>query len=629
MPTHKIRVRRGLKSELDQIYLSEGELGYTTDTGEVWIGSGIENILCGSALVDTIANRPPAGISGRIFEATDQGLTYIDNGAFWRIVGLVSLDETPDGTIYGKVRLTELDSGRLKQIRALSGNVAISGDEIYQHLSDHDKHREIDDTNVDTEKLWSSSKIDSFKADKVFAAVQNNIATLNSSGNLIDSGLKKNDTGIGTQDLWSANKIQNEIEAHASGLSWQNPVIVFKMISDANQEESPPQNPEIGDAYVVFNWGSPYINNEIREWNGVVWNLIAMLTSGTRVIFKASGCSGSFSGNENKIGEYNGTEWIFNSPIEGWATLVVGDGSVHENSGYTYSSSNWLQFTGAGQITAGIGIIKDGNRFDINLGAGIKELPTDEIGLDLQQSQGLKLTSTDAEGQLAIDYDDSTLGIVNSKLSVKNNGIGENEINNTALSDGLTGGSGQPIMVDIGLGLQIISNQVSPKHRTNGALIVDSSGVGLNVDGTGLVIVNNILQMNIIDGGAFLQEEPTIWYSVWSVGATNSYWDNEVNALWGGTYFYNDSPTNYTITPAYSWNIDYRPTKMRITYLGNTVTALVLMDTVYNVIQIINGPISSGQGLDLTISEDIGFIRIETGGSNSLYNIEFNTELPS
>ncbi|ACL75455.1 hypothetical protein [Ruminiclostridium cellulolyticum] len=40
-----ICIRRGTKSELKEIVLQEGELGFTTDTHELYIGSDCGNLL--------------------------------------------------------------------------------------------------------------------------------------------------------------------------------------------------------------------------------------------------------------------------------------------------------------------------------------------------------------------------------------------------------------------------------------------------------------------------------------------------------------------------------------------------------------------------------------------------------
>ena len=50
------------------------------------------------------------------------------------------------------------------------------------------------------------------KADKVSGATAGNLAGLDASGNLTDSGLKKDDTITTDSNLWSAQKIQNELD---------------------------------------------------------------------------------------------------------------------------------------------------------------------------------------------------------------------------------------------------------------------------------------------------------------------------------------------------------------------------------------------------------------------------------
>jgi len=78
-------------------------------------------------------------------------------------------------------------------------------------------------------------------------------------------------------------------------------------------------------------------------------------------------------------------------------------------TGYVYSGTAWTIFTGTGQIAAGVGLSKTGNQMDINLGAGIAQLPTDEVGIDLANptSGGLRLRlagvdSTDTAAQLTL-----------------------------------------------------------------------------------------------------------------------------------------------------------------------------------------------------------------------------------
>ena len=94
------------------------------------------------------------------------------------------------------------------------------------------------------------------------------------------------------------------------------------------------------------------------------------------------------------------------------------------SAGWTFNGTTWVQFTGAGQITAGVGLKKTGNVIDVNLGAGIAQLPTDEVGIDVLSTGGLFLTadgttsSTDTDAQLAIKLDGSTLVVGPNGLKV-------------------------------------------------------------------------------------------------------------------------------------------------------------------------------------------------------------------
>ena len=73
------------------------------------------------------------------------------------------------------------------------------------------------------------------------------------------------------------------------------------------------------------------------------------------------------------------------------------------------------QFSGAGQIEAGAGIKKNGNELFLSFGAGVVELPSDEIGLDLASDSGMMLStdgataSTDTAATLQLKLDGATL----------------------------------------------------------------------------------------------------------------------------------------------------------------------------------------------------------------------------
>ncbi len=83
------------------------------------------------------------------------------------------------------------------------------------------------------------------------------------------------------------------------------------------------------------------------------------------------------------------------------AAVFVEQGTVYADTGWTqtfvvntidFDQISFTQFNGAAGITAGIGLTKTGNTLDISLGAGIAQLPTDEVGIDVYATGGLMTT---------------------------------------------------------------------------------------------------------------------------------------------------------------------------------------------------------------------------------------------
>lgn len=84
----------------------------------------------------------------------------------------------------------------------------------------------------------------------------------------------------------------------------------------------------------------------------------------------------------------------------------VQSGTIYGDTGWTCTSDSSLtlgstaisfaQFNGASGVTAGVGLIKTGNTLSVGLGAGLAQLPTSEVGIDLYTNgngSGLLLTT--------------------------------------------------------------------------------------------------------------------------------------------------------------------------------------------------------------------------------------------
>ena len=220
-----VKIKRGLKINLPT--LVTGELGFCTDTKEVYIGDGAANALVGRAMMGTYASRPNAAVAGRFYyvnSGTNLGYVYLDDGVAWQRANVISLadltgnlDNVADGTTYGKVKATELTSGQVSRIS--DGTNAVTAAQAQTHINDITKHRLI------------------------------------------------NDVGTTITDLWSAQKITNEIELAKHNIEPQ------ASVKDQNLA-TPPGSPVVGDRYIVA--ATPtgaWIThtNHIAEWDGAAW----------------------------------------------------------------------------------------------------------------------------------------------------------------------------------------------------------------------------------------------------------------------------------------------------------------------------------------------------------------------
>ena len=221
-----------------------------------------------------------------------------------------------------------------------------------------------------------------------------------------------------------------------------------------------------------------YVDNLVAgmTWEAPVGNIVAdvtardalSLTAGARVYVAA----------DNKIYTYNGT--VFD------AGEVVADGGAFFNSstdtGYVYNGVDLVPFSGGGALVAGNGLLMTGNQLDVNFGAGITMLPSDEVGVHIHNYTGSALgfalaadggrvatESAAVSGDLLkLFLDGSSLIQSGTGLKVAANGITEVEFNSSALATnaGLTGGSGTKLAVNAdGTTLELSTNVLQIKDN--------------------------------------------------------------------------------------------------------------------------------------------------------------------
>lgn len=176
---------------------------------------------------------------------------------------------------------------------------------------------------------------------------------------------------------------------------------------------------------------------------------------------------------DDDIVQYDGTQFVvaFDMSAQGANSAGTFTTNLADGNFWRYSGSAWTSFDGVSAIVAGIGLVRNGNTFDVNMGAGISQLPTDEVGIDLFVNRGLMLTidgttsTTDAEAQLAV-YTEAAGGLdfgVGGGLQVAAEGITAAMLGAVA-SNGLQGGEG--------VALSVLASDSS--------ITVDATGVKVN-----------------------------------------------------------------------------------------------------------------------------------------------------
>jgi hypothetical protein len=215
------------------------------------------------------------------------------------------------------------------------------------------------------------------------------------------------------------------------------------------------------------------------------------------------------------------TAYSFTIPTANKAIYVNEPTSHHSGHQYNFNGTSWVEFGGLDAITSGIGLLLTGNTLSVNMGAGIVQLPSDEVGVDVHADGGLMTTvdnsssSTATAAQLAVKLDGSTLSKGASGLKVAALGITDAEVSASAaiaysklnLSTSIVNGdingsaaiaysklnlSSSIVNADIATGAAIaysklaLSNSITNADITTGvadqSTIVGGNGTALSVD---------------------------------------------------------------------------------------------------------------------------------------------------
>jgi len=514
-----IQVRRGSKAQLDALMGSTpmlaGELGFTTDTHEVFCSDGTNAHQIGGVLVGaSTAVQPPAGVSGRMFLALDTSISYIDNGTAWVTAGVADLDQIADGTLHGKVLNTELEVGQVKQVRAVTAATDITGDVLNTHLTDDTKHRLINDS--------GSGATDLFSAQKISALVE-----------AAQTGLDAKDSvNAGTVTTLPANSYTaGVITASANG--------ALATIDGVTLE--------VADRILV--------KNEATAANNGIYAVTTVGDgSNPYVLTRSTDADNTPDTGEVTTGMYCFIEEGTTQANQGWILTTTGNITLGTDD------LAFSQFNGAGSLTAGDGLSKTGNVFNIDVsdfaGIGLEDDGSENLRLAVQGNGiaggngstlsvdrdtvgGANLASAinvSANG-VAVMVDDVTVEDDGSgNLRVKDAGVSTAKLGATSvtaaklgndiLGTGLTGANGSAIAlaatvagnglthtagvinVVAGNGFTVTADSVDfniddATGNTVAPLAVSANGVGVEVDNVSIVHSSGELQVAVVDGGSF------------------------------------------------------------------------------------------------------------------------------
>lgn len=228
---------------------------------------------------------------------------------------------------------------------------------------------------------------------------------------------------------------------------------------------------------------------------------------------------------------FNGASATFDAGVTPTNTDAVF--TSDDETGYVFSGTAWVQFTGGGEIAAGVGLAKSGNVLSVQLGAGVAQLPTNEVGVDVYPTGGIILTtdgttpSTDAASQVAILLDGGTLSVSATGVKIAPQGVTATEIATAAVGAGLTGGAGTALSVDVGTGIVLTDGAVTLDTTVTDAAYVKKGG-------------------DTMTGELVLSADPTD-----ALGAATKQYVDAISATIAGGYFLytaGAAATSHTVT---------------------------------------------------------------------------------
>lgn len=477
--TRALGVEGNIQTEVDAIETGAGletDGSYTADSGADYIAAATSLKNADSLLDDQVKSNADdiSALQGLVSGSTGDIQTELDDtqaGAGLTVDGDYVVD-SGSNYITGATSLANADHVL---------DAAIKTEEIARIANDVAQQTEIDDTQT-------GAGLDA-NGDYTADAGSNYITgatSLKNADSVLDAQIKANADKDTAQDLDIAAKLPLAGGSMTGGIVMDGTHTISGLPAPTNASDA------ANKAYVDGNLA------------GLSWKNAALAASGSNIDLSTGGTltvdgvstsasdrilvMGQTDASENGIYIVASGAWSrsedFDSltPIDevNGAAVYVEQGTTYGDNGYTVTSVvNTLdtddvvftQFNGASAITAGTGLVKTGNTLDVNLGAGIGELPSDEIGVEVKSDGGLFNTldgtteSSDTAAQLAIKLDGTTITRAAAGIKVSDATINSISTNASNIAQEITDRG----TADAAIQLELDTTQ---------------TGAGLNADGT-------------------------------------------------------------------------------------------------------------------------------------------------
>ena len=335
------------------------------------------------------------------------------------------------------------------------------------------------------------------------------------TANITMSGFKLTSVATPTDGTDAANKAY--VDALAAGLLWKDPVNLVNLVDKAT---APVGSPVDLDAYIISTGGntgawSSFTEGDVVEWyaSDSQWHLVKHLTVGDRygiAFINETAGPNAFAGKLLQIATVTnataGSEaFTFEVPAVNDSVFIGDPGAALFGRSYTYVATtaaptgqpthNWVQFSGPGATVAGTGLYYSGNTLHIGLGAGITELPGDEVGIDLYDAAtGAIILTTNGADRAGAPGTNAKLHLkahtsqfdqdLTNGLFLKNGGVTEFHLNASVAGDGLVGASGSAIAVASAAGTGSTGGDTPANWAGVGVLTIDANSVGVTLGNT-------------------------------------------------------------------------------------------------------------------------------------------------